>query len=182
MSVTLRSLFLSLKDSGSPEAQDLLLLQLLLDQESLRHWNDGPSYPRPMRSNSDLVKNIALYLSGPLFQVEGVESSECRIQQLRAFVASLALLHHMGIKELHNDPYRQLRLNILDRFTDIGYGRRRSTTTPAQKHLHISALYLIRLAAQYFSLFQRSGNTAEALIAPVLGLALTGASIVGEET
>lgn len=173
--MSLRSLFLQLHDSGSPAYQDLAQLKELLDSECWLVFESTASSFQPDGYNTDLIKRIAVYLSGPLNQVEDSESSRYRILQLRTLVAALALLHHLGVKELHAEPYSSLRSNISDRFSDIAHG---SQSLVIEKSRRATALYLVRLAAQYFSLFKRSLPRAEALVAPVLGLLLTGASIV----
>ena len=176
--MSLRSLFERLHNSGSPAYQDLVQLRETLDGEC---WQVSEDTASPFRSEdytTDLIKRIAIYLSGPLNQVEDSESSRHRIAQLRALIAALALLHHLGVKELHAEPYSTLRSNISDRFCDIAHSRRRSQSLAIENNRRVTALYLVRLAAQYFSLFKRSLPKAEALVAPVLGLILTGASIV----
>lgn len=178
MDTSLRSLFSQFPDPGSPAPRQLTRLQLLLDDECLRHSSNAASSCQSIDDTPDLIGQIAEYLSGPLSQVENLESSGNRIQQLRALVASLALLHHLKVEELHPRSYNRLRQNILDRYSEITNGRRPSRATPEQKIRHVTNLYLIMLVAQYFSLFRRSGPRHEALIAPVLGLVLTGASIV----
>ena len=178
MGTSLKSLFLQLHDSGSPAPQDLLQLQVLLDRECLRQSSRRELPFRPTDYTPDLIKRTALYLSGPLNQVETFESSIYRIHQLRALIAALALLHHLEVKELHAEPYNLLRHNIADRFSDIVHGRRQSQTSTAETARYVTAVYLCRLAAQYFSLFKRRQPRSEALFVPVLGLALTGASIV----
>ena len=178
MDTSLRSLFSQFPDHGSPAPRQLARLQMLLDHECLRHSRNVESSFQSIDDTPDLIGQIAEYLSGPLSQVENLESSGNRIQQLRALVASLALLHHLGVEELHPQSYNTLRHNILERFSEITNGRRPSRATPEQTVRHTTNLYLIMLVAQYFSLFRRSGPRHEALIAPVLGLVLTGASIV----
>ena len=126
----------------------------------------------------DLIKRVARWLSGPLNQVETSGSSIYRIHQLRAFIAALALLHHLNVEELHAEPYNEMRVNIANRFNDIADGRRLSHATLTERTRYVEAMFLIRLAAQYFSLFKRRGPVAEALFVPVLGLVLTGASVV----
>ena len=180
MDTSLRSLFSQFPDHGSPAPRQLTRLQLLLDDECLRHSSDEASSFQSIDDTPDLVRQIAEYLSGPLLQVENLESSGNRIQLLRAFVTSLALLHYLKVEELHHRSYNRLRQNILDRYSEITNGRRPSKATPAQKIQHKTNLYLIKLVAQYFSLFRRSGPRHEAFTAPVLGLVLTGASIVGK--
>ena len=177
MDTSLRSLFLQFPDPGSPAPRQLTHLQLLLDDECLRHSSDAASSFRSVDDTPDLIGQIAEYLSGPLHQVENLESSGNRIQQLRALVASLALLHHLGVEELHPRSYNRLRQNILDRYKESN-GRRPSKANPEQVIRHVTKLYLVKLVAQYFSLFRRSGPRHEAFIAPVLGLVLAGASIV----
>ena len=176
--MALRSLFERLHNSGSPAYQDLVQLKETLDGECWQVCEATASTFRSGDYTSDLIKRIAVYLSGPLNQVEDLESSRYRILQLRTLIAALALLHHLGVEELHAEPYSRLRLNISDRFSDIAHGRRRSQSLAIEKNRRATALYLVRLAAQYFSLFKRSLPRAEALVEPVLGLILTGASIV----
>ena len=132
----------------------------------------------PADYSPDLIKRLALYLSSPLNQVETLGSSIYRIHQLRALIAALALLHHLNVEELHAEPYNELRVNIANRFNDIVDGRRPSQATLTERTRYVEAMFLIRLAAQYFSLFKRRGPLAEALFVPVLGLVLTGASVV----
>ena len=176
--MSLRSLFERLHNSGSPAYQDLIQLKETLDCEC---WqvSEGIASSSPSEDyTSDLIKRIAVYLSGPLNQVEDSLSSRFRILQLRTLIAALALLHHLGVEELHAEPWSRLRLNISDRFSDIPRGRRRSQSFPVEKNRRARALYLARLAAQYFSLFKRSLPRPGALVEPVLGLILTGASVV----
>ncbi|KAG7005145.1 hypothetical protein G7Y79_00021g050120 [Physcia stellaris] len=175
--MSLRSLFERLHNSGSPAYQDLIQLKETLDGEC---WqvSEGIASSSPSEDyTSDLIKRIAVYLSGPLNQVEDSLSSRFRILQLRTLIAALALLHHLGVEELHAEPWSRLRLNISNRFSDIPRGRRRSQSLPVEKNRRARALYLARLAAQYFSLFKRSLPRPGALVEPVLGLILTGASI-----
>lgn len=178
MATSLKSLFLELQESGSPAPQELLQLRALLDHECLQHSSGRKLLFQPTDYTPDLIKRTALYLSGPLNQVESFESSVYRIHQLRALIAALALLHHLEVDKLYLEPYNLLRHNLANRFSDIVDGRRQSQTTSIETARYFTALFLVRLAAQYFSFFKRRGPTAEVLFVPVLGLALTGASIV----
>lgn len=175
--MSLRSLFSQFPNPGSPTPQQLHQLQALLDNKCLRQSNRDVSSLQHAEDTPDLIRQITEYLSGPLNQVENLESSSHRVQQLRALVASLALLHHLEVEELHPECYHRLRQNILNRFSEISSG---TEATPEHTVYHVTNSYLIKLVAQYFSLFRRSGPRHEALIAPVLGLVLTGASIVGK--
>ena len=179
MDTSLRSLFSQFPEHGSPAPRQLTHLQLLLDDECLRHSSSETSSFQSTDDTPDLIRQIAEYLSGSLSQVENLESSGNRIQQLRALVASLALLHHLKVTIIHPRSYDKLRQNILHRYSEIKNGSQPSKATPEQTIRHETNLYLIKLVAQYFSLFRRSEPWHEALIAPVLGLVLTGASIVG---
>lgn len=134
--------------------------------------------PPSVDYSPDLIKRVALYLSGPLIQVETLGSSIYRIHQLRALIAALALLDYLNVEELHAEPYGEMRLNIANRFNDIVDGRRPSQATLTERTRYVEAMFLVRLAAQYFSLFKRRESVAEALFVPVLGLVLTGASVV----
>ena len=169
---------LHLESRGRPTTQELLELQKALHIECLRQSSSAELLVHQSDYTPDDVKRLARYLSGPLVETENWESSGYRIRLLRVLVAALALLHHLGVEELHAEPYKELRQRIADRFRDIVYGRRQSRRTAAGLLQYIQALFLIRLAAQYFSLFKRRQPSAEALAIPVLGLVLTGASLV----
>ena len=179
MSASLLSLILRLDSAGCPTNQDFRQLQVLLNSECLRRSSSLTLLAAQAgECTPDDVKQLALKLSGSLIEVETWESSEYRVQQLTTLVAALALLHHMQVEELHAQPYSQLRENIADRFKDVVDGRRESLRTPAETIRYVKNLYLVRLAAQYFSLFRRRQSRFEALAVPVLGLVLTGASVV----
>ena len=178
MDASLLLLILRLESAGCPTIQDLCQLQIVLNSQCLRHYSNPTSAAQAGDYTPDHIKQLALYLTGPLRQTETWESSEFRSQQLRTLVATLALLHHMKVEELHTQPYSQLRENIADRFRDVVDGRRASLKTPAETIRYIHTVYLLRLSAQYFSLFGRRQSRLEALAVPVLGLVLTGASVV----
>ena len=178
MDIPLASLFARLRDTKSPKIQELIQLQGLLDAECLRHSLVQFSNNQNRSYSPDDVREMTEFLSGSLSQVETAESYDYRTHQLRALIAALALLHHMEVKKLHARSYFLLRQQISDRFSEIVDGRRESQTGPAESNRYFTSLYLVRLAAQYFSLFERRQSTTDAVFVPVLGLVLTGASIV----
>ncbi|KAL8767351.1 MAG: hypothetical protein Q9209_006114 [Squamulea sp. 1 TL-2023] len=160
---------------ASPTTQELSEFHRAIDRECLlRSLN--PSAGQTV-STGTLIQ-ITLYLSSPLLQWSDSQSGRFRDIQLRALVAALALLHHSGLTELTADPYDQLRMNIAGRFNDIIDGRRASQIILEDRIRKADALYLIRLAAQYFSLIKRAQPLSDAVPIPIIGLVLAGASIV----
>ncbi|KAL8911325.1 MAG: hypothetical protein Q9171_003490 [Xanthocarpia ochracea] len=158
-----------------PTAQELSEFQRSIDQECLlRSLNPSAS---PTVSTGTIVQ-ITLYLSGPLLKWSDPQSGRFRDVQLRALVAAFALLHHGGLTELTAEPHDQLRTNIAARFNDIIDGKKASQTSLEDRMRKADALYLIRLAAQYFSLIRRAQPLSDAIPIPILGLALAGASVV----
>lgn len=172
--LSLSSQLRRLKDLG-PTVQRLARLQGSINRECF-------SCSRPDHSAnpnlSSVTIEIALYLSSPLVQWSGADSSAFREVQLRALVAAFALLHHIGVTKLSADLYDKLRSNVAGRFSDIIDGRRDSQTSLEGRMKEAHALYLIRLVAQYFFLFKRAQPHVQALSKPILGLALAGVSIV----
>ncbi|KAL8787533.1 MAG: hypothetical protein Q9213_002191 [Squamulea squamosa] len=161
--------------TASPTTQELSEFHRAVDRECLlRSLNPNAN---PTLSTGTIVQ-ITLYLSSPLLQWSDLQSGRFRDIQLRALVAALALLHHSGLTKLTADPYDQLRTNIAARFNEIFDGRRASQTNLEDRIRKADALYLIRLAAQYFSLIKRAQPLSDAVPIPIMGLVLAGASIV----
>ena len=161
---------------ASPTPQELSDFQRSIDEECrLRSLSPSAS---PTVSTGTIVR-ITLYLSGPLLQWSDSQSGRFRDVQLRALVAAFALLHHSGLTELTAEPHDQLRMNIAARFNDIIDGKKASQTSLENRMRKADALYLIRLAAQYFSLIKRAQPLSDAVPIPIIGLALAGASVVG---
>ncbi|KAL8847263.1 MAG: hypothetical protein Q9221_007687 [Calogaya cf. arnoldii] len=159
---------------ASPSTYELSEFKKSLDQECLLRSLHPNAHSTV---STGTVVQITLYLSGQLLQWSDAESGMFRDLQLRALVAALALLHHSGLTELTAEPHDQLRLNIAARFNDIIDGRRASRTTLQDRMRKADALYLIRLAAQYFSLIKRAQPLSDAVPIPIIGLVLAGASI-----
>ena len=175
---TLRDRFLQLDNRGSPSLLELLALQEAIDEECLQRSQNVTSVTQRHDQSSDTFVRLAVYLSKPLLQCGDPSSGIFRETQLRALVATLALLHHNEVTTLNPEPYDALRRNISARFADIVDTRRESQQTFAGRLHRATTLYLIRLASQYFSLFKCSQPLADALPIPILGLILTGASVV----
>ncbi|KAL8994326.1 MAG: hypothetical protein Q9169_005674 [Polycauliona sp. 2 TL-2023] len=161
---------------ASPTTSELSDFLRLIEQECLLR-SIKPN-ARVTVSTGTIVQT-ALYLSGSLLQWSDPQSGRFRDLQLRALVAAFALLHHSGLTELTAEPYEELRLNIAARFNDIIDGRRASQMSLEDRMRKADALYLIRLAAQYFSLIKRAQPLSDAAPVPILGLVLAGASVAG---
>ncbi|KAL9582736.1 MAG: hypothetical protein Q9212_003119 [Teloschistes hypoglaucus] len=171
----LYSLFERLQ-TRNPTHHELLDLKNAIDEECSLHLRDDPV---ARGSSSGTLITITLYLSGPLLQWRGSDSGRYLALQLRTLLGSLALLHHCGVTGLSGHVHDQLRTNIAGRFNSLIDGRRNSQLTLEERKSRSDALYLIRLADQYFSLFSRAQPLADALAIPILGLVFAGASIAG---
>ncbi|KAL8888602.1 MAG: hypothetical protein Q9215_003992 [Flavoplaca cf. flavocitrina] len=161
---------------ASPTIGELSDLQNSIEQECLLRCIDPKANTTV---STGTIIQTTLYLSGSLLQWSDPQSGRFRDIQLRALVAAIALLHHSGLTELTAEPHEQLRLNIAARFNDIIDGRRASRSTLEDRMRKADALYLIRLAAQYFSLIKRAQPISDAAPVPILGLVFAGASIAG---
>ena len=159
-----------------PTTADLADFQKALGQECLLRCLQPNANPTV---SSGTLLQVTLYLSGPLLQWTDAQSGSFRDLQLRALVAALALLHHSGLTELTAEPHDQLRLNIAARFNEIIDGRSPSQMSLEHRMRKADARYLVRLAAQYFSLIKRAQPLSDAVPIPIIGLVLAGASIVG---
>ncbi|KAI4253009.1 MAG: hypothetical protein L6R42_007739 [Xanthoria sp. 1 TBL-2021] len=160
----------------SPTNQELSDFRKSLDEVCLLRSLHPDANPTV---STGTIVQITLYLSGQLLQWSDAQSGRFRDLQLRALVAAFALLHHSGLTELTAEPHDQLRSNIAARFNDIIDGRRASQTSLEDRMRKAEALYLIRLAAQYFSLIKRAQPLSDAVPIPIIGLVLAGASIAG---
>lgn len=158
----------------NPTVKQLLNLQRLIDQECI-HRSTRNGSPDPDLALGTIIQ-ITVYLSSQLLQWGGADSDVFRETQLRALVAAFALLHHSGIKKLTTRPYDLIRRNIAGRYNDIVNVTESTLESRMRK---ANALYLIRLADQYFSLIGRAEPLSDTLTLPILGLVLVGASVVG---
>ncbi|KAL8717606.1 MAG: hypothetical protein Q9225_005160 [Loekoesia sp. 1 TL-2023] len=161
----------SLNDEN-PTVGQLLNLQRLIDRECM-HRSTHNGSPDSNVACGTIIR-ITVYLSSQLLQWGGADSDVFRETQLRALVAAFALLHHSGVEKLTTEPYDQLRRNIAGRYNDIVNVSRSTLESSMRK---ANALYLIRLADQYFSLIERAEPLSDTLTLPILGLVLVGASV-----
>lgn len=161
----------------SPTIHELQDFRIALDLECSLRLRDSHVDTSSGISSGTLIA-ITLYFSGPLLLWRGSDSGRYLEVQLRALVGALALLHHCGVTGLAGEVHDQLRTNIAGRFNDIIDGRRASQLNIEERKRKSDALYLIRLADQYFSLLKRAQPWSDAVSIPVLGLVLAGASIV----
>ena len=159
----------------NPTIGKLLHLQTLIDRECLHRSTDHGFRDADLAHGT--IIQITLYLSSQLLQWSGPDSDIFREAQLRALVAAFALLHHSGVEKLTNEPFDQLRKNIAGRYKDI---INVAESTLESRMRKANALYLIRLAAQYFSLIKRADPVKDSLVLPILGLVLVGASVVSQ--
>ena len=172
----------------SPTLFQLQRLRIALDVECLecsriREDVDGlGERERQMTApiEPDLIAPLIRHLSSSLNHSSYPGAARYREYQLRTLVSALALLHHRGVTALDADLYNGLYENIADRFRDLVCegSRRGSSPSKVDACRHASALYLIRLALQYASLFNRREPKALQMAAPLTNLLLAGASVV----
>lgn len=173
--LNLSSQFDNIRDS-SPTIRQIQDLQNSIDRECLAH-SDHNNGADPTLSSGTVVQ-ITPYLSSPLVQWRGADSDLFWEVQLRALIAALALLLHIGVTELTAEPHDQLRRNIAGRFNHVV---NISTSSLEDRMSKANAHYLVRLAAQYFWLFKRAQPLPDALPLPILGLVMAGVSMVSLE-
>lgn len=169
----LRDQFNALEAAQSPSCQELKDLAQKID---CVHVQSGQ---QETRTNDVHDVRLALYLSSPLSQVLGHQSTSHREHQLRALIGALALSQQNSASTLNVKPFDELRKNIADRFYDVVNSRRESQQSLVDYNQWFLNLFLIRLAWQYFRLYFRRGQPLiESIVTPVVGLALSGASVV----
>ncbi|KAL8825689.1 MAG: hypothetical protein Q9170_007696 [Blastenia crenularia] len=156
----------------TPTVQQLSNLHKLIDRECVNRSSHHGT-PDPDLAAGNIIQ-VTVYLSSQLLQWLGADSDLFRETQLRALVAAFALLLHSEVTELAPPRYDELRKNIAGRFYDVVNVPTSSLDSRIRK---ANALYLIRLVAQYFSLIKRAGPVTDALVMPILGLVLVGASV-----
>lgn len=161
-------------NNKNPTLRQLVDLHRALNRECV-HRSSHTGSPDPDLAYGTIIQ-LAVYLSSQLLQCDGPSSDIFREIQLRALIAALALLLHTEITKLAPPRYDELRTNIAGRFSDIV----KVPTSDLQSRMRkANAHFLIRLAAQYFSLIKRAEPLTDVLIPSVLGLVLVGATVVG---
>ncbi|KAL8939527.1 MAG: hypothetical protein Q9216_003313 [Gyalolechia sp. 2 TL-2023] len=159
-------------NNQNPTLERLSNLHRALDRECV-HRSSRAGRPDPNLAYGTIVQ-FTVYLSSQLLLCDGPHSDIFRETQLRALVAAFALLLHTEITQLAPPRYDELRGNIAGRFSDIV----NIPTPDLQSRMRkANASFLIRLAAQYFSLIKRAEPVPDVLVPSILGLVLVGASV-----
>lgn len=160
-------------NNQNPTLGQLLNLHRAINRECV-HRSSHSGGPDPHLAYGTIIQ-LTVYLSSQLLLCDGPNSDIFRETQLRALIAAFALLLHTEITKLAPPPYDELRGNIAGRFNDIVS----VPTSDLQSRMRkANALFLIRLAAQYFSLIKRAEPVPDVLVPSILGLVLVGASVV----
>ena len=177
---SLRETLASFSLPVSPTIRQLYDLLLILDRKCLQHVTDtvlGPAQDSAFEVGT--VVELALFLSGPLNQCGYSSTSLFEQMQLRALIASLALLQHNGVHTLDSDVYDKLRLkNISARFQKIAFQLRR-TSKLADRIRHAPNVYLVQLASQYVSFIHRGDSAWSSVFAPTMDILFSAISLVG---
>lgn len=100
--------------------------------------------------------------------------------QLRALVASLALLHHSGVHTMKPESWDKLKANISAWFNDITF-QIRGESSLADKTRHTSNIYLVQLAWQYLSFIQRGDSKLPSVVGPAVKILFASISVVCEK-
>ncbi|KAL9031616.1 MAG: hypothetical protein Q9196_000373 [Gyalolechia fulgens] len=154
-------------DNENPTVEQLLDLHRAIEREC-SHRSSHAGRPDPNLAYGTIIQLIK-YLSSPLLACNGPISDIFRETQLRALIAALALLLHTEITKIAQPRYVELRGNLASRFSDI---KKVATSDLHSQIRKANALFLIRLAAQYFSLIKRLERVQDVLLPSILGLVL----------
>ena len=144
------------------------------DQDS---WNQDGETATP-----ESVLNLVLYLSKPhLFRLAYPGAARCREYQLRTLISAIALLQHLKVSGLSPTDFDILHEDLANRYYDLvsGPSRRNPMTEATDNVRQTSALYLVRLAQQYASLFERRERLVLAHVNPLVRLVSAVTSVVG---
>ena len=166
----------SLDLTASPSIPELSDLQVELDHQSLQHAA-GVKSEHDVTSEANLAKTAALKLSEPLNECTHTGRSKFQQAQLRALVASLALLHHSGVAALDRVPWDKLKGALNARFGSIAY-QIRPDTKLSDRMVHTANVYLIQLASQYLSFIRRGDSVVPSIAAPAIKIFFATVAIV----
>ena len=150
------------------------LIGTIVQDQSQWNWDGEPVTP-------ELILQLALYLSKPLYRLTYPGAARCREYQLRTLISALALLHHHNVTALSPTDFDVLHENIANRYYDLVSrpSGQNVATGGNDKARNTSALYLVRLAHQYASLFDRCEHLFAAHVPPLVRLVSAAASVVG---
>lgn len=163
---------------ASTTTQRLYNLLSELDQECLRHATNIALDPaQDSTSEVGSVAELAVFLSGSLNQYGYPGRSLFQEIQLRALIASLALLQYNGVNTLNPDVHDRLRLkNISARFQNIVFQRH---STLAERVRATPNTYLIHLASQYASFIKRDDAPWPSIFGPTMNIFFSALALVG---
>ena len=162
----------------NPSQRELYALQVELDYQSLQRAAD-------VKSEHDLTSEVnsalaaALILSGPVNECGHSGRFEFQELQLRALIASLALLQHSGVATLDQAPWGKLKDELAAQFQRISY-QTSSRTALADKMLYTPSIYLIQLASLYMSFIRRGESVVPLVAGPLVKILFATISIVSQ--
>ena len=180
---SLRETLASFGLPASTTTRQLYDLLSELNQECLRHATDVALDPaQDSTSEVESVAELAVYLSGSLNRCGHPGRSLFQEIQLRALIASLALLRHNRVNTLSPDLYDKLRLrNLSAMFQDIAF-HLQSSTTLADRIRYAPNPYLVQLASHYVSFFRRGDSPWPLIFGPTRDIFFSALALVGTET
>ena len=179
LNLSLRESLASFSLPVSPTIRQIYDLRLILDRKCLQHATDTVMEPaQDSASEVETLVELAIFLSGPLNQCGYPAASLFQEIQLRALVASLALLQHNGVHTLESDVYDKLRLkNISARFQKLAFQLDR-TSELAERIRYAPNVYLVQLASQYVSFIHRGDSPWSSVFGPTLDILFSAISLV----
>ena len=165
---------------ASTTTRQLYELLSELDQECLRHATDIALDPvQDSTSEVESVAELAVFLSGPLSQCGYPGRFLFQEIQLRALIASLALLGHNRVNTLNPSLYDRLRLkNISARFQSIAFHLQRRSPL-ADKIRAAPNIYLVQLSSQYASFVKRGDSPWPSIFEPTTNIFFSALALVG---
>lgn len=170
INTSLRETLASFSEPASTTIRQLYDLKSKLDDECLRHAT---------ASDIEIVAKFAELLSQPLSLCGHPGTSRFQEMQFRALVSALALLQHKGVHTLQPDLFDTLRLrNLSARFQDIAF-RVQPSSTLADRIRHSPTVYLVQLASQYVSFFNRGDDPWHLVPGPIVDIFFATLSVVG---
>ena len=173
-----KDIMASLDIPTSPSPRELYALQVELDHQSLQRAA-GVDSEHDLTSEANSAKAAALILSGPLNECGHSTRFEFQQIQLRALIASLALLQHSGVATLDQAPWEKLKDELAARFQRISY-QISSCKTLAEKMLYTPSIYLIQLASLYMSFIRRGEAVVPLVAGPLVQIFFATISIVSQ--
>ena len=158
-------------------ALHLYRLKRLLDTECLRYTTGVQPMLEDDLTNQFLA-NLVKRLCSPLEDYLDADSPAFTEIQLRALIATLALLHVKGASAIRFEVYDDIRNEKLGRFYSTICQQHKEEGHPTTN----TNVYLIQLALQYFARFRCFTNQAFETTAPVLDIAFASVPLVSHSS